>query len=117
MIFILLLTRKNLLYCAMCIRVVLIDSIIKCNMVEIGNYYVLIAVSLLGLGRFGVCSKICLCTFAAVFEEDVCASFKSEVFDLLCFGYILLIQLDGGWALLIKLTRLFGYRKLPRSKI
>lgn len=48
-----------------------------------------------GSGRVGVCSIICLCTFAAVFEEDVCASLKSVVFDLLCFGYILLIQLDG----------------------
>lgn len=70
-----------------------------------------------GLGRDDVSCIICLCTFAAVFEGNVCVFLKSVVFDLLCFGYILLIQLDGGWALLIKLTRLFGYRKLPRSKI
>lgn len=73
--------------------------------------------SLRGLGRVGVSCIICLCTFAAVFEEDVCASFKSEVLDLFCFGYILLIQLEGGWALLINPTRLFGKRKLPPSKI
>ena len=48
-----------------------------------------------GLGRDDVSCIICLSTFAAFFEEDVCASLKSEVFDLLCFGYILLIQLDG----------------------
>ena len=48
-----------------------------------------------GLGRDDVSCIICLCTFAAVFEEDVCAFLKSVVFDLLCFGYILIIQLDG----------------------
>ena len=48
-----------------------------------------------GEWRVGVCSKRCLSTFAAVLGEDVCAFPKSEVFDLLCFGYILLIQLDG----------------------
>lgn len=48
-----------------------------------------------GLGRDDVSCIICLCTFAAVFEEDVCIFLKSVVFDLLCFGYILLIQLDG----------------------
>ena len=50
-----------------------------------------------GLGRDDVSCIICLCTFAAVFEEEVCAFLKSEVFDLLCFGYILLIQLDEDW--------------------
>lgn len=82
-----------------------------------GLFCQMIGVGLRGLGRDDVSCIICLCTFAAVFEEDVCAFFKREVFDLFCFGYIMLIQLDGDWAILIKLTRLFGNRKLPPSKI
>jgi hypothetical protein len=79
-------------------RVVLIIRSVYCLFscqctrgLEIGN----IVMHLRGLGRDDVSCIICLCTFAAVFEEDVCASLKSVVFDLLCFGYILLIQLDG----------------------
>ena len=50
-----------------------------------GLYCQMIEVGLRRLGRVGVYSKICLCTFAAVLEEDICALPKRELFDLMCF--------------------------------